>query len=193
MHVQPALLQLPCVVQTPSCGWRVLGRWPRRSSDTCCSNTGPCSHTVWLHSGLPLSDTPSCQILIGIGLDSNLYGLHVNRNVLTQRNRRATLCAAVVLAVQSYLRADAELVLRLVADLWPDARLGDQVHALTMTTVVATWNERDHHSWIHWCEWFMWLKTDPPASNQLEDQYGKKSSSCCTWRLFHQHFNPSCI
>lgn len=60
--------------------------------------------------------------------------------VLTQWDWRATFCTTVVLPVQSYLGTDAELILRLVADLRPDARLGNHVHTLTVATIVATWN-----------------------------------------------------
>lgn len=62
----------PCVVQTPSCGWRVLGWWPCRSSDMCCSNIGRCSRTVWLHSAHLLSDKIFCQILSRQDLHSTL-------------------------------------------------------------------------------------------------------------------------
>lgn len=54
-----------------------------------------------------------------------------------QRDGRPALGAAVVLAVEPRLRADAQLVLGLVADLGADARLADEVQALAVAAVVA--------------------------------------------------------
>lgn len=53
--------------------------------------------------------------------DCQLFGIFrsscIAFPVLTHGDWRAALCTAVVLSVQSDLRTDAELVLRLVADL----------------------------------------------------------------------------
>lgn len=45
---------LPCVVQTPSCGWHELGWQLCRSSGRCCSSTALCSHIVGLRLVHPL-------------------------------------------------------------------------------------------------------------------------------------------
>lgn len=58
---------------------------------------------------------------------------------LTQGDGHPALCAAVVLAVQSCLRADVQLVLGLVADFGTHTGLGDEVQALAVTAVIAPW------------------------------------------------------
>lgn len=79
--------------------------------------------------------------------------------MLTQWNRRAAFWTAVVLAVESYLRADAELVLGLVADLWPYTGLGDQIHTLAMATIIATWKRYSYITTYHqaYCA-FRWME-----------------------------------
>lgn len=72
---------------------------------------------------------------------------------LTHGNRCAALCTAVVLPVQSDLRADAELVRWLVADLWLDARLGDHVHTLAVAAIIATWKHMQTTRASHFCQW----------------------------------------
>lgn len=61
------------------------------------------------------------------------------RPTRTEGDGRPTLGTAVVLAVQPRLWADAELIFGLVADLGAHTWLGDEVQALTVTAIGATW------------------------------------------------------
>lgn len=61
---------------------------------------------------------------------------------LTEGDGSPTLRAAVILAVQASLWADAELVLGPVADLGAHAGLGDQAQALAVAAVGAPWRKR---------------------------------------------------
>lgn len=96
------------------------------------------SKTIW-HNFCPV------QRRIVMTLTKHALGLrwghcsHGNNRlspVLTQGDGCAALCTSVVLLVQANLRADIQLILWLVADLWPHTGLVDQVHALAVAPVV---------------------------------------------------------